>query len=81
MGIIKVRSFIDKIPIWVYNLLTLIYAIIAIATPIIAGVTYLVNYIKGKENTHIAWPLICLGLIAVIFILIFRASKYRSLSR
>lgn len=69
----------DKIPLWVYNLLTLISAVIAIASPVIAGIAQIVRWTRGEESS-ITWPLICGSLAAVVLLLLFRFLKYRTLA-
>lgn len=75
----RIHNLTGKIPLWVYNFLTIISAIIAIVSPFFAGIIHVVKWIRGEESS-ITWPLICGSLVAVIVILLLRFNKQRTLA-
>lgn len=72
------HSFADNIPMWVYNLLSLISALVALLS---AGGSILFAFIKGIDQVNTVLVLIVVALVAVLLVLLLRLLKYRKLSR
>lgn len=69
----------DKIPLWVYNVLAIVSATIAIVTFIAGLITWLTNRTNAPSSNY--WILSIVVLVGTTGVLTIRIFKYRKLLR